>query len=76
MINQLKGHVASPAMMRVFAKHLFVLAVDPVPNIRFNCSKCIGAFYPNFDNENQQRAQEVLQRTTETDSDFDAKFYA
>ena len=38
--------------MRVFARHLFTLAVDPVPNIRFNCAKSIGGMYASFDNEN------------------------
>ena len=62
--------------MRVFARHLFTLLVDPVPNIRFNCAKTIGAFYPNFDNENQERARELLQRTADNDTDFDSKFYS
>ena len=48
MINQMKGHLQSQAILRVFAQHLLTLAVDPVPNIRFNCSKCIGSFYPSF----------------------------
>ena len=59
-MNQLKGHVSSANIMRVFATNLFLLMVDPVPNIRFNCAKTIGSFYPTFDGENQEKAREIL----------------
>ena len=76
MINQMRGHLTSNSAMRTFARHLFTLAVDPVPNIRFNTSKTVGTYYQHFDEDDKERARELLTRITENDSDFDAKFFA
>ena len=76
MINQMRGHLTSSSAMRTFARHLFTLAVDPVPNIRFNTSKTVGTYYQHFDEDDKERARELLTRITENDSDFDAKFFA
>ena len=76
MINQMKDHLTSASALRTFARHLFTLAVDPVPNIRFNTSKTIGSYYQSFDEADKERARELLTRIAENDSDFDAKFFA
>lgn len=65
-----------PRILKTFARHLHNLAEDPVPNIRFNCAKCIANFYQNFDAEDKQKTRDVLRRISENDSDFDAKYYA
>lgn len=48
LINQLREHIDAPDQDRMFAKHLIKLGEDPVPNIRFNVSKTLGALYPHF----------------------------
>ncbi len=55
---------------------MFTLAVDPVPNIRFNVSKTIELVYKEFDAANKAEANQLLQKMAENDTDFDAKFYA
>ena len=60
----------------VMARHLFTLAADPVPNIRFNVSKTIETLHRKFDAQAKGQAKEVLEKMAAEDQDFDAKFYA
>ena len=76
VMNQLKENVSQQLVDSVFARHLFTLASDNVPNIRFNVSKTISVLYPLMQATNQAQAREVLSRMADQDSDFDAKFYA
>jgi len=76
LINQLKEHIAEYNHDRIFARHVFALAVDPVPNIRFNVSKTIANLFGNFQAESKARAKEILQVMAASDTDFDAKFFA
>ena len=48
LINQLKEHIDPESQDQLFTEHLLKLAEDPVPNIRFNVSKCIANVYPNM----------------------------
>ena len=52
------------------------MASDPVPNIRFNVSKSLITIYPKMNEETKGRTREALERMAQTDTDFDAKFYA
>ena len=76
LINQMKGHVSDATVDRLFAKHLLTLCADPVPNIRFNVSKALGGIYPLITASNQRLVKTALEKMAETDTDFDAKFYA
>ena len=76
LINQLKEHVSVNTLNNLLAPHLFTLAADPVPNIRFNVSKTIESLHGRLSGQNKARAKEVLERMANEDDDFDAKFYA
>ena len=58
----MKGHVSDGTVDRLFSKHLFKLAEDPVPNIRFNVCKAIGGIYPHCTVDNQRQAKLVLEK--------------
>lgn len=72
----MKDHLNDRTVGAQFSQYLLTLATDPVPNIRFNVSKSLIMIYPKMNEETKGRTREVLERMAETDTDFDAKYYA
>ena len=72
----MKDHVNDQTAGSQFSQYLLTLASDPVPNIRFNVSKSLILIYPKMNEETKGRTREALERMAETDTDFDAKYYA
>ena len=63
-------------MNRSFTDVLLKLAEDPVPNIRFNVSKTIAILKPHLSEPNADKFKVALQKMADSDTDFDAKFFA
>ena len=60
-------------MYKVFMKKL---ADDPVPNIRFNFAKTTQLIHGKLTNSSKMKCSSLLKKLSESDSDFDVKFYA
>lgn len=75
-INKIHSEVTPNFNNSVICPTLLKLAEDPVPNIRFNVSKTIGEVAKHMSNANLVKLKAALKKMSETDTDFDAQFFA
>lgn len=61
---------------KLYKTYMKPLSTDPVPNIRFNFAKTAQQVYPRLSNSNKMDCAEKLKKMSESDTDFDAKYYA
>jgi len=74
-ISRLKDEVTKDALNKGLVEVLLSLAEDPVPNIRFNVSKCIEIFYPKMTPGSKIKCESAIKKLC-NDTDFDSKFFA
>ena len=60
----------------MYKAYMKKLADDPVPNIRFNYAKTVAKIYSKLTNSNKMDSSGALKKLSESDTDFDVKFYA
>ena len=76
MIMRLQSKVKDSLINNKLFGYLLKLASDPVPNIRFNVSKAIEAMHVKLSTRNKMDIKDVLKKAVQSDTDFDAQFYA
>lgn len=74
-INRLGAEVSKDVLNKSFVEVLLTLAEDPVPNIRFNISKTIEAFYPKMTPGSKIKCEGAVKKLC-NDSDFDCSYFA
>ena len=76
-VNELHKEISDQFLNdKLYKQYMKPLAADPVPNIRFNFAKTCQLIYPRLSNSNKMDCSEKLKKMAESDTDFDAKFYA
>ena len=74
-INRLGCEVPADVLNKSFVEIILNLAEDPVPNIRFNISKTIEAFYGRMKPGSKFKCESAVKKMI-NDKDFDCAHFA
>jgi serine/threonine-protein phosphatase 2A regulatory subunit A len=74
-VNRLGPEVTKEVLNKQFVEVLLLLAEDPVPNIRFNVSRCIESFYTKMTPGSKFKCESAVKKMTK-DLDFDSMWFA
>jgi serine/threonine-protein phosphatase 2A regulatory subunit A len=74
-INRLAPEVTKEVLNKQFMETILLLAEDPVPNIRFNVSKCIESFYTKMTPGSKFKCESAVKKMAK-DTDFDSSYFA